>query len=53
MVTMATTPPNPGFQLAQVLATMKDAEGRVLIDGYYDGITLDENAMAVLKKCTR
>lgn len=41
--------PNPGFQLAQVLATMKDAEGRVLIDGYYDGITLDENAMFVLK----
>lgn len=41
--------PNPGFQLAQVLATMKDADGRVLIEGYYDGITLDENAMAVLK----
>lgn len=41
--------PNPGFQLAQVLATMKDADGRVLIDGYYDGITLDENAMSVLK----
>jgi acetylornithine deacetylase/succinyl-diaminopimelate desuccinylase-like protein len=28
---------------------MKDAEGRVTIDGYYDGITIDENAMAVLK----
>jgi len=28
---------------------MKDADGRVVIDGYYDGITLDENAMAVLK----
>ncbi|MFK7814352.1 MAG: M20/M25/M40 family metallo-hydrolase, partial [Maribacter sp.] len=41
--------PNPGFQLAQVLATMKDTDGRVLIDGYYDGITMDENAMAVLK----
>lgn len=41
--------PNPGFQLAQVLATMKDTEGRVLIDGYYDGITLDDNAMSVLK----
>ena len=41
--------PNPGFQLAQVLATMKDADGRVVIDGYYDGITLDENAMTVIK----
>jgi len=41
--------PNPGFQLAQVLATMKDADGRVTIDGYYDGITVDENAMSVLK----
>jgi acetylornithine deacetylase/succinyl-diaminopimelate desuccinylase-like protein len=28
---------------------MKDTEGRVIIDGYYDGITLDENAMTVLK----
>lgn len=41
--------PNPGFQLAQVLATMKDADGKVIIDGYYDGITLDENALSVLK----
>ncbi len=41
--------PNPGFQLAQVLATMKDADGRVVIDGYYDGITIDENAMSVIK----
>ena len=41
--------PSPGFQLAQVLATMKDADGRVVIDGYYDGITIDENAMSVLK----
>ena len=41
--------PNPGFQLAQVLAGMKDGEGRVLIDGYYDGIVLDEATMAILK----
>jgi len=41
--------PNPGFQLAEVLATMKDADGKVEIVGYYDGITLDENAMTVLK----
>jgi acetylornithine deacetylase/succinyl-diaminopimelate desuccinylase-like protein len=41
--------PNPGFQLAQVLAGMKDGEGRVLIDGYYDGIVLDQATMAILK----
>ena len=41
--------PNPGFQLAQLLATMKDKNGRVLIDGYYDGISLDEETKAVLK----
>lgn len=41
--------PNPGFQLAQVLATMKDTNGKVLINGYYDGISIDENAMSVLK----
>ncbi|MEM6864248.1 MAG: M20/M25/M40 family metallo-hydrolase, partial [Bacteroidota bacterium] len=41
--------PNPGFQLAQLLATMKDAEGRVLIPGYYDGISLDEATKAILK----
>ncbi|NJB70682.1 acetylornithine deacetylase/succinyl-diaminopimelate desuccinylase-like protein [Saonia flava] len=41
--------PNPGFQLAQVLATMKDVDGKVLIPGYYDGITLDENTLSILK----
>lgn len=41
--------PNPGFQLAQLLATMKDAEGRVTIPGYYDGITLGEAEQKVLK----
>jgi acetylornithine deacetylase/succinyl-diaminopimelate desuccinylase-like protein len=41
--------PNPGFQLAQLLANMKDNEGRVLIPGYYDGITLNEATQAVLK----
>ncbi|MBT8184132.1 MAG: M20/M25/M40 family metallo-hydrolase, partial [Eudoraea sp.] len=41
--------PNPGFQLAQLLAEMKDAEGRVTIPGYYDGISLDEATMAIIK----
>lgn len=34
--------PNPAFKLARLLATMKDDEGRVLIDGYYDGIKISE-----------
>jgi acetylornithine deacetylase/succinyl-diaminopimelate desuccinylase-like protein len=34
--------PNPVFKLAKLLAGMKDDTGRVLIPGYYDGITLTE-----------
>jgi acetylornithine deacetylase/succinyl-diaminopimelate desuccinylase-like protein len=30
---------NPAMRLAQLLATCKDANGRVLIDGFYDGLT--------------
>ncbi|MCK0161923.1 M20/M25/M40 family metallo-hydrolase [Allomuricauda sp. F6463D] len=41
--------PNPGFQLAQLVATMKDTEGKVTIPGYYDGITIDENTDSILK----
>lgn len=41
--------PNPGFQLAEVLASMKDKEGRVIIKGYYDGIELDDTTLNVLK----
>lgn len=41
--------PNPGFQLAQVLAGMKDKDGKVLIDGYYEGISMDETTMNILK----
>jgi acetylornithine deacetylase/succinyl-diaminopimelate desuccinylase-like protein len=41
--------PNPGFQLAQVLASMKDKDGRVIIDGYYDGISMDESTLNILR----
>ncbi len=30
--------PNPAMRLAQLLASMKDAEGRVLIAGFYDDV---------------
>lgn len=40
--------PNPGFLLAQLVATMKDEEGRVTIPGYYDGIFFSESEKAAL-----
>lgn len=30
--------PNPAMRLAQLLATFKDERGRVLVEGFYDGI---------------
>ncbi len=41
--------PNPGFRLFHLLGSMKDENGRVLIDGYYDGIELDEMTQEVLR----
>jgi acetylornithine deacetylase/succinyl-diaminopimelate desuccinylase-like protein len=32
------TVPNPAWTLVQLLATMRDPRGRVLIDGYYDAV---------------
>ncbi|WP_113924294.1 M20/M25/M40 family metallo-hydrolase [Cognataquiflexum aquatile] len=42
--------PNPAFRLSQLLASMKDDEGRVTIPGFYDGITLTETERAILTK---
>ncbi len=41
--------PNPGFRLAKLLSTFKDENGKVLIEGYYDGITIDKPTAAILK----
>lgn len=30
--------PNPAMRLAQLLASMEDADGRVLVDGFYDDV---------------
>lgn len=42
--------PNPGFQLAQLLSSMKDADGKVTIPGYYDGISIDPKTDSILKR---
>src|SRR6266849_3140011 len=36
--------PNPGFQLARLLASMKSEDGRVLIEGFYDDVVPLGNA---------
>ena len=40
--------PNPALRLAQLLSSMKDDGGRVIIPGFYDGIELDEKMMEEL-----
>jgi acetylornithine deacetylase/succinyl-diaminopimelate desuccinylase-like protein len=42
--------PNPAMRLAQLLGSMKDADGRVIIPGFYDGITLSDQEKAILKQ---
>jgi len=40
--------PNPAFRLSQLLASMKDDAGRVIIPGYYDGIVLTDKEKEIL-----
>jgi len=40
--------PNPGMRLAEILASMKDDDGRVTIPGFYDGIELDAETRRIL-----
>lgn len=40
--------PDPTFSLSKIIASMKDDDGRVLIKGFYDGITFDERAVKVM-----
>jgi acetylornithine deacetylase/succinyl-diaminopimelate desuccinylase-like protein len=41
--------PNPALRLAQLLASMKDDDGRVLIPGFYDGVILSDEEKRILK----
>lgn len=40
--------PNPAMRLAQLLASMKDDDGRTSIDGFYDGIEIPPEDQAVI-----
>lgn len=42
--------PNPAMRLAQLLASMKDADGRVTIPGFYDGTALTEEEKKILQQ---
>jgi acetylornithine deacetylase/succinyl-diaminopimelate desuccinylase-like protein len=42
--------PNPAMRLAQLLASMKDESGRVIIPGFYDGVTLSAEEKEILKQ---
>ena len=42
--------PNPVFRMSEILSSMKDKNGRVTINGFYDGITLDEETIKVLNQ---
>ena len=40
--------PNPAVRLSQLIASMKDDEGRVTIPGYYDGISISPEVKKIL-----
>jgi acetylornithine deacetylase/succinyl-diaminopimelate desuccinylase-like protein len=42
--------PNPALNLSQLLSSMKDEEGKVIIPGFYDGIKLDQKTLDVLSE---
>ena len=42
--------PNPALRLAQLLASMKDEDGRVSLPGFYDGVVLTEEEKKILQQ---
>ena len=40
--------PNPVFGLARLIGSLKDEEGRVTVDGFYDGIRITDAERAIL-----
>lgn len=42
--------PNPVFRMSEILNSMKDKNGRVIINGFYDGIDIDDKTLKILKE---
>lgn len=42
--------PNPAMRLAQLLASMKDDDGRVILPGFYEGAVLTDEEKEILKQ---
>ncbi len=42
--------PNPAFDLARILASLKSPDGIVRIPGFYDGVTLSDDDKAILSR---
>ncbi len=40
--------PNPAFALSHLLSSMKSKDGKVLIDGYYEGVSIDQKTKQTL-----
>ncbi|MGB5317703.1 M20/M25/M40 family metallo-hydrolase [Eudoraea sp.] len=41
--------PNPALGLSKILASMKDDDGRVIIPGFYDGVSIDPATQKILQ----
>lgn len=41
--------PNPALLLSQLLSSMKDVNGKVTIEGWYDGVEITTDDLAILK----
>ncbi len=41
--------PNPAFHMTRILSSMKSADGRVLLPGFYSGVTISDEVRAILE----
>ncbi len=42
--------PNPVFRMSEILSSMKDENGRVTIEGFYDGVEINEETKRILSE---
>jgi acetylornithine deacetylase/succinyl-diaminopimelate desuccinylase-like protein len=41
--------PNPAFHMSRILSSMKSADGRVTLPGFYDGVTISDETREILE----